>query len=126
MKKIELRRLELLRKALDVPEVEVGVGVGAGVAPRAGVDGDQTHEGAEVELAVGAHRRILIPCLRSDQRAAAVHGERRPGDERVGGEKQDRSATSSPRPMHLPYAPDRRMTPKLRSFVELAAERFGR
>ncbi len=29
------------------------------------------------------------------------------------------------RPMHLLFAPDRRITPKLRSFIEFAAERFG-
>ncbi len=29
------------------------------------------------------------------------------------------------RPMHLLFAPDRRVTPKLRSFIEFAAKRFG-
>ncbi|SDO45197.1 DNA-binding transcriptional regulator, LysR family [Filomicrobium insigne] len=29
------------------------------------------------------------------------------------------------RPMHLLFAPDRRVTPKLRSFIEFAASRFG-
>ena len=29
------------------------------------------------------------------------------------------------RPLHLLYAPDRRMTPKLRSFIEFATEAFG-
>jgi DNA-binding transcriptional LysR family regulator len=29
------------------------------------------------------------------------------------------------RPFHLLYAPDRRMTPKLRSFVDFALEVFG-
>lgn len=29
------------------------------------------------------------------------------------------------RPMHLLYAPDRRMTPKLRSFIDFAVEHFG-
>jgi DNA-binding transcriptional LysR family regulator len=29
------------------------------------------------------------------------------------------------RPMHLLYAPDRRMTPKLRSFIDFALEHFG-
>jgi DNA-binding transcriptional LysR family regulator len=31
----------------------------------------------------------------------------------------------STRPMHLLFAPDRRITPKLRSFIEFAAYRFG-
>jgi DNA-binding transcriptional LysR family regulator len=31
----------------------------------------------------------------------------------------------STRPMHLLFAPDRRITPKLRSFIEFAAKRFG-
>jgi DNA-binding transcriptional LysR family regulator len=31
----------------------------------------------------------------------------------------------STRPMHLVFAPDRRITPKLRSFIEFAAARFG-
>jgi DNA-binding transcriptional LysR family regulator len=31
----------------------------------------------------------------------------------------------STRPMHLLFAPDRRITPKLRSFIEFAARRFG-
>lgn len=31
---------------------------------------------------------------------------------------------SPPRPMHLLYAPDRRMTPKLRSFIDFAVEKF--
>jgi DNA-binding transcriptional LysR family regulator len=32
---------------------------------------------------------------------------------------------NSTRPMHLLFAPDRRITPKLRSFIEFAARRFG-
>jgi DNA-binding transcriptional LysR family regulator len=31
-----------------------------------------------------------------------------------------------PRPMHILHAPDRRMTPKLRSFLDFAVARFGR
>lgn len=31
----------------------------------------------------------------------------------------------SPRPLHALYAPDRRMTPKLRSFLDFAAKEFG-
>jgi DNA-binding transcriptional LysR family regulator len=30
-----------------------------------------------------------------------------------------------PRPLHLVYAPDRQMTPKLRSFIEFAVAAFG-
>lgn len=30
-----------------------------------------------------------------------------------------------PRPMHIVYAPDRRITPKLRSFIDFVAARFG-
>lgn len=33
--------------------------------------------------------------------------------------------TSPSRPMHLLFAPDRRITPKLRSFIDFAVERFG-
>ena len=29
------------------------------------------------------------------------------------------------RPLHVLYAPDRRMTPKLRSFLDFAVQRFG-
>lgn len=29
------------------------------------------------------------------------------------------------RPMHILYLPDRRPTPKLRTFIDFAAERFG-
>jgi len=29
------------------------------------------------------------------------------------------------RPLHVLYAPDRRMTPKLRSFLDLAVRKFG-
>lgn len=32
---------------------------------------------------------------------------------------------SPPRPMHILYLPDRRLSPKLRSFIEFAVERFG-
>jgi DNA-binding transcriptional LysR family regulator len=32
---------------------------------------------------------------------------------------------ASGRPMHLLYAPDRRITPKLRSFIDFAVEQFG-
>lgn len=36
-------------------------------------------------------------------------------------------AYSAPtRPMHILYAPDRRLTPKLRSFIDFAVEAFGR
>jgi DNA-binding transcriptional LysR family regulator len=30
------------------------------------------------------------------------------------------------RPMHILYAPDRRLTPKLRSFIDFAVGRFGK
>jgi DNA-binding transcriptional LysR family regulator len=36
-------------------------------------------------------------------------------------------AYSAPtRPMHILYAPDRRLTPKLRSFIDFAVATFGR
>jgi DNA-binding transcriptional LysR family regulator len=36
-------------------------------------------------------------------------------------------AYSTPtRPMHILYAPDRRLTPKLRSFIDFAVATFGR
>jgi DNA-binding transcriptional LysR family regulator len=34
--------------------------------------------------------------------------------------------TAPTRPMHILYAPDRRLTPKLRSFIDFAVETFGR
>jgi hypothetical protein len=50
-KRVEFRPLERLREALDVGEIEIGVGKGAGVAPGAGVDGRRPHESAETQLA---------------------------------------------------------------------------
>lgn len=35
------------------------------------------------------------------------------------------SCEPTPRPLHVLYAPDRRMTPKLRSFLDFAAQTFG-
>ena len=47
---VELRRLQRLREALQMREVEVGVGIGAGIAPGAGVKTDRAHESAEPQL----------------------------------------------------------------------------
>ena len=47
---VELAALQRLREALQVREVEVGVGKGAGIAPGAGVDADRAHEGAKMQL----------------------------------------------------------------------------
>jgi DNA-binding transcriptional LysR family regulator len=33
--------------------------------------------------------------------------------------------TAPTRPLHILYAPDRRMTPKLRSFIDFAVLQFG-
>ena len=54
-KGVELARLQLLGELYDMLKIEIGVGVGPGVAPRAGVDGDRPHEGAEVQLSFLAH-----------------------------------------------------------------------
>src|SRR5437763_7991398 len=48
---VEFSRLELADQLLDVREIEIGVRPGAGIAPRAGVNADRPHEGAEFELA---------------------------------------------------------------------------
>ena len=74
---VELRRLELLGEAPEVGEVEVGVREGAGIAPRTGVDGNRAHEGAEVELAGSAHRRVSPGWLRMLVRPARRRHRRR-------------------------------------------------
>ena len=48
--RIELAALERLREALEMGEIEIGVGKSAGIAPGAGVDGDRAHESAEMQL----------------------------------------------------------------------------
>ena len=47
---VELRRLQRLREALQMREIEIGVGIGARIAPGAGVKTDRAHEGAEPQL----------------------------------------------------------------------------
>ena len=47
---IEPAVLELLRKTLEVCEIEIGIGVGAGIAPGAGMDARRPHECAEPQL----------------------------------------------------------------------------
>ena len=53
--RVEPRRLEPLREAFQMREVEVRVRPGAGIAPAAGVDADRPHEGGEMKLAMGGH-----------------------------------------------------------------------
>ncbi len=47
---VELAALERLCEALEVPEVEIGIGKSAGIAPGAGMDARRPHEGAEPQL----------------------------------------------------------------------------
>ena len=47
---VELAVLKLLREALEVGEVEIGVREGARIAPGAGMQARRPHEGAELEL----------------------------------------------------------------------------
>ena len=53
-----LARLQPLGEALQMGEVEIGVGIGAGIAPGAGVETDRAHEGAEME--VSRHHFTLL------------------------------------------------------------------
>jgi hypothetical protein len=48
--RVELAALQRLRKALQIPEVEIGVGEGARIALGPGVDARRPHERAELEL----------------------------------------------------------------------------
>ncbi|BAV75684.1 hypothetical protein PCAU_3475 [Pseudomonas chlororaphis subsp. aurantiaca] len=59
-KRIETRPLQGLGETLEVGEVEVGVAIGARVAPGAGVNADRAHEGAQLELALGRHGKLLV------------------------------------------------------------------
>ena len=56
---VELAGLEFLDQLLDAREIEIGIGPGAGIAPRAGVDGDRPHERAELELPL-CHRPVSV------------------------------------------------------------------
>lgn len=47
---VELRRLQGLGEALQMREIEIGVGIGTRIAPGAGVQADGAHEGAEAQL----------------------------------------------------------------------------
>ncbi len=49
---VEFRALQRLDEALQMREVEIGVRKGAGKAPRAAMDADRAHEGAEPELSL--------------------------------------------------------------------------
>ena len=49
-KRIEFAALEGLGEALEMAEIEVGVGESARIAPRAGMDGGRAHESAEMQL----------------------------------------------------------------------------
>jgi hypothetical protein len=57
---VELAALERLREALDVREVEVGVGKGAGIAPGAGVDRGRAHERAQPQLTRCRHEMTPV------------------------------------------------------------------
>ena len=65
---VELRRLKRLREALQMGEIEIGVGIGAGIAPGAGVEADRAHEGAEPQLPILCHWKTpdVDERLRSD------------------------------------------------------------
>ncbi len=48
--RVEAATLERLREALQMREVEVGIGIGARIAPCAGMNGGRTHKSAEAKL----------------------------------------------------------------------------
>ena len=56
---VEFRLFQLLREALDVLEIEVGVRVGAGITPGTGMQADGAHEGAKLQLLLFSHRLSL-------------------------------------------------------------------
>ena len=58
---VELAALEGLREALEVGEVEIGVGERARVAPPRRMDADRAHEGAEPQLPPIGHRNSVRP-----------------------------------------------------------------
>ena len=47
---VELAGLQFLDQLLDAREIEIGIGPGAGIAPRAGMNGNRPHERAELKL----------------------------------------------------------------------------
>ena len=47
---VELGALQRLREALEMGEIEIGIGKSAGIAPGAGMDGGRAHESAEMQL----------------------------------------------------------------------------
>ncbi len=59
-KRVEFGSLQRLREALEMAEIEVGVGKGAGIAPGAGVDGGRAHESAEMQLTLPAHASLEV------------------------------------------------------------------
>ena len=47
---VEFGALQRLREALEMREIEIGVGKGAGISPGAGMDAHRAHESAETQL----------------------------------------------------------------------------
>ncbi len=57
---VELRRLQCLREAFEMCEIEIGVGIGSRIAPGACVKADGAHEGAEPQLPIFCHWKHLM------------------------------------------------------------------
>ena len=58
---VEFGGLEPLGEALQMGEVEVGVGIGAGIAPGAGVEADRAHERTQPQFAGLCHATTFNP-----------------------------------------------------------------
>src|ERR1700746_2968468 len=80
---VEFAAFEGLREALEMREVEIGIGESAGIAPGAGMDGGRPHEGGEPELTRCRHRQPLrercsyigASSFQGNRRVAGIAGE---------------------------------------------------
>ena len=102
---VELRSLKRGDQLADAGEIEVGVRPCAGIAPRAGMDGDRPHEGAEVELA----HRIHDVSSKRPRAIGSVSGISRGGDWQMPLGSQSRLIHR--RQCTAELMPDRRVSP---------------
>src|SRR5262249_30530365 len=75
---VELAALESLNEALEVREIEVGIGVAAGIAPRPGMDAGGTHECAEAQLPLLAQG--VAPLMSRPSERCCASAEPGPGE----------------------------------------------